>query len=224
MERSATNGSGSRTRSNGEPTEMPRSLGTMEDAQASFQIFRVSAAARLDDLLPTLPPAHHPPCRGGFRRPDGVDLGLDHRQPERRARRPQFYLRKIQETSSPDRRQCVLSSDDICHARFADPLGGGWVWPLPRDRDQQSSFIGGNRHLSSSKRRRTFRGSPDPVASISPGITICAGGQPPPLSGALTPELPDFATAQQVADAVQWARSGRNLCCAREEPACGARG
>ena len=40
---------------NGEPAELVRALVPMEDAQASFQIFRLSATSRLSHLLRTLP-------------------------------------------------------------------------------------------------------------------------------------------------------------------------
>ena len=42
---------------NGQPAELVRSLLAMEDAQASFQIFRLSATSRLSHLLPTVPPS-----------------------------------------------------------------------------------------------------------------------------------------------------------------------
>ena len=42
---------------NGEPAELVRELVLMEDAQASFQILRLSAASRLSHLLRTVPPS-----------------------------------------------------------------------------------------------------------------------------------------------------------------------
>ena len=42
---------------NGEPAELVRALVPMEDAQASFQIFRLSATSRLSHLLQTVPPS-----------------------------------------------------------------------------------------------------------------------------------------------------------------------
>ena len=42
---------------NGEPAELVRALVPMEDAQASFQIFRLSATSRLLNLLQTVPPS-----------------------------------------------------------------------------------------------------------------------------------------------------------------------
>ena len=42
---------------NGEPAELVRSLVPMEDAQASFQIFRLSATSHLSHLLRTVPPS-----------------------------------------------------------------------------------------------------------------------------------------------------------------------
>ena len=42
---------------NGEPAELVRALVPMEDAQASFQILRVSATSRLSHLLRTVPPS-----------------------------------------------------------------------------------------------------------------------------------------------------------------------
>ena len=42
---------------NGEPAELVRALVPMEDAQASFQIFRLSATSRLSRLLRTVPPS-----------------------------------------------------------------------------------------------------------------------------------------------------------------------
>ena len=41
---------------NGEPVELVRALVPMEDAQASFQILRLSATSRLSHLLRTVPP------------------------------------------------------------------------------------------------------------------------------------------------------------------------
>ena len=41
---------------NGEPAELVRALVPMEDAQASFQILRLSATSRLSHLLRTVPP------------------------------------------------------------------------------------------------------------------------------------------------------------------------
>ena len=42
---------------NGEPAELVRALVPMEDAQASFQILRLSATSRLSHLLRTVPPS-----------------------------------------------------------------------------------------------------------------------------------------------------------------------
>ena len=42
---------------NGEPAELVRALAPMEDAQASFQILRLSATSRLSHLLRTVPPS-----------------------------------------------------------------------------------------------------------------------------------------------------------------------
>ena len=42
---------------NGEPAELVRALVPMEDAQASFQILRLSATSRLSYLLRTVPPS-----------------------------------------------------------------------------------------------------------------------------------------------------------------------
>ena len=42
---------------NGEPAELVRALVPMEDAQASFQILRLSATLRLSYLLQTVPPS-----------------------------------------------------------------------------------------------------------------------------------------------------------------------
>ena len=42
---------------NGEPAELVRALVPMEDAQASFQILRLSSASRLSHLLRTVPPS-----------------------------------------------------------------------------------------------------------------------------------------------------------------------
>ena len=42
---------------NGEPAELVRALVLMEDAQASFQILRLSATSRLSHLLQTVPPS-----------------------------------------------------------------------------------------------------------------------------------------------------------------------
>ena len=42
---------------NGEPAEFVRALVPMEDAQASFHIFRLSATSRLSHLLRTVPPS-----------------------------------------------------------------------------------------------------------------------------------------------------------------------
>ena len=42
---------------NGEPAELVRALVPMEDAQASFQILRLSATSRLSHLLRTIPPS-----------------------------------------------------------------------------------------------------------------------------------------------------------------------
>ena len=42
---------------NGEPAELIKALVPMEDAQASFQILRLSAASRLSHLLCTVPPS-----------------------------------------------------------------------------------------------------------------------------------------------------------------------
>ena len=42
---------------NGEPAELVRALVSMEDAQASFQIFRLPATSRLSHLLRTVPPS-----------------------------------------------------------------------------------------------------------------------------------------------------------------------
>ena len=42
---------------NGEPAELARALVPMEDAQASFQILRLSATSRLSHLLRTVPPS-----------------------------------------------------------------------------------------------------------------------------------------------------------------------
>ena len=42
---------------NGEPAELVRALVSMEDAQASFQILRLSATSRLSHLLRTVPPS-----------------------------------------------------------------------------------------------------------------------------------------------------------------------
>ena len=42
---------------NGEPAELVRELAPMEDAQASFQILRLSATSRLSHLLRTVPPS-----------------------------------------------------------------------------------------------------------------------------------------------------------------------
>ena len=42
---------------NGEPTDLVRALVPMEDAQASFQIFRLSVASRLLHLIQILPPS-----------------------------------------------------------------------------------------------------------------------------------------------------------------------
>ena len=42
---------------NGEPDELVRALVPMEDAQASFQILRLSATSRLSHLLRTVPPS-----------------------------------------------------------------------------------------------------------------------------------------------------------------------
>ena len=42
---------------NGEPAEFVRALVPMEDAQASFQILRLSATSRLSHLLRTVPPS-----------------------------------------------------------------------------------------------------------------------------------------------------------------------
>ena len=41
----------------GEPTELVRALVPMDDAQASFQILRLSAVSRLSHLLRTVPPS-----------------------------------------------------------------------------------------------------------------------------------------------------------------------
>ena len=42
---------------NGEPAELVRALGPMEDTEASFQILRLSAPSRLSHLLRTVPPS-----------------------------------------------------------------------------------------------------------------------------------------------------------------------
>ena len=42
---------------NGEPAELVRALVPIEDAQASFQILRLSAASRLPHLLRIVPPS-----------------------------------------------------------------------------------------------------------------------------------------------------------------------
>ena len=42
---------------NGEPAELVRALVSIEDAQASFQILRLSATSRLSHLLRTVPPS-----------------------------------------------------------------------------------------------------------------------------------------------------------------------
>ena len=42
---------------NGKPAELVRALAPMEDAQASFQILRLSAIPRLSHLLCTVPPS-----------------------------------------------------------------------------------------------------------------------------------------------------------------------
>ena len=42
---------------NGEPAEIVRALVPMEEAQASFHMFRLSATSRLSHLLPTVPPS-----------------------------------------------------------------------------------------------------------------------------------------------------------------------
>ena len=42
---------------NGKPAELVRALVPMEDARASFQILRLSAASRLSQLLRTVPPS-----------------------------------------------------------------------------------------------------------------------------------------------------------------------
>ena len=41
----------------GEPAELMRALVPMEDSQASFQVFRLSATSRLSHLLRTFPPS-----------------------------------------------------------------------------------------------------------------------------------------------------------------------
>ena len=66
----------------GEPTELLRSLAQMEDAQASFQILRVSASTRMNFPLRTLPPdVIQESARG--RRPGRGDASHDRSRPGR---------------------------------------------------------------------------------------------------------------------------------------------
>ena len=57
MEQSSSIAISYRRRVNGEPAKLVRALVPMEDAQASFQILRLSATFRLSHLLRTVPPS-----------------------------------------------------------------------------------------------------------------------------------------------------------------------
>ena len=63
---------------NGEPAVLVRALVRMEDAQASFQILRLSATSRLSHLLLIVPPSITCPSGSKVRRFDGVGVGVYH--------------------------------------------------------------------------------------------------------------------------------------------------
>ena len=64
----------------GEPAELVRALVPMEDAQASFQILRLSATSRLSHLLRTVPPSITCQAAANYlvRRFGGVGAGVYH--------------------------------------------------------------------------------------------------------------------------------------------------
>ena len=62
---------------NGEPAELVRALVPMEDAQASFQILRLSATSPLT-FASNSPALHHVPSCSKLRRFGGVGAGVYH--------------------------------------------------------------------------------------------------------------------------------------------------